>query len=47
MTSSQGVATLDGSGPYGDVHERASKKSFTERIDLVTQIFTHFLEGKI
>ena len=51
IISSQGVATLDGWGPYGDgdhtVHERASKKSFQERIDLVTEIFTHFLEGKI
>ena len=51
IVSSQGVATLDGWGPYGDgdhtVHERASKKSFTERIDLVTEIFEHFLEGKI
>jgi glutamate carboxypeptidase len=51
IISSQGVATLDGWGPYGDgdhtVHERASKKSFTERIDLVTEIFEHFLEGKI
>lgn len=51
IISSQGVATLDGWGPYGDgdhtIHERASKKSFTERIDLVTEILTHFLEGKI
>jgi glutamate carboxypeptidase len=51
IIASQGVATLDGWGPYGDgdhtVHERASKQSFTERIDLVTEIFTHFLEGKI
>jgi len=51
IISSQGVATLDGWGPYGDgdhtVHERASKKSFAERIDLVTEILTHFLEGKI
>ena len=51
IISSQGVATLDGWGPYGDgdhtVHERASKKSFEERIDLVTEIFEHFLEGKI
>jgi len=51
IVSSQGVATLDGWGPYGDgdhtIHERASKKSFTERIDLVTEIFEHFLEGKI
>lgn len=51
IISSQGVATLDGWGPYGDgdhtIHERASKKSFEERIDLVTEIFIHFLEGKI
>jgi len=51
IISSQGVATLDGWGPYGDgdhtVHERASKKSFEERITLVTKIFEHFLEGKI
>ncbi len=51
IISSQGVATLDGWGPYGDgdhtVHERASKKSFGERIGLVTEIFEHFLEGKI
>jgi len=51
IISSQGVATLDGWGPYGDgdhtIHERASKKSFEERIDLVTEIFEHFLEGKI
>jgi glutamate carboxypeptidase len=51
IISSQGVATLDGWGPYGDgdhtIHERASKKSFGERIDLVTEIFEHFLEGKI
>ncbi len=50
IISSQGVPTLDGWGPYGDgdhtVHERASKKSFSERIDLVTEIFEHFLEGK-
>ncbi len=51
IVSSQGVATLDGWGPYGDgdhtVHERASKKSFEERIKLVSEIFEHFLEGKI
>ena len=51
IISSQGVATLDGWGPYGDgdhtIHERASKKSFEERIKLVTEIFEHFLEGKI
>jgi glutamate carboxypeptidase len=29
------------------VNERASKKSFGERIDLVSEVFEHFLEGKI
>jgi len=51
VIASQGVATLDGWGPYGDgdhtIHERASKKSFSERIKLVSDIFDHFLEGKI
>ncbi|WP_295418104.1 hypothetical protein [Sulfurovum sp.] len=51
IIASQGVATLDEWGPYGDgdhtVHERASKKSFQERIKLVSEIFEHFLEGKI
>ncbi|HIQ27681.1 MAG TPA: M20/M25/M40 family metallo-hydrolase, partial [Sulfurovum sp.] len=51
VISAQGVATLDGWGPYGDgdhtVNERASKKSFEERIELVSQILGHFLEGKI
>jgi glutamate carboxypeptidase len=51
IVSSQGVATLDGWGPHGDgdhtIHERASKKSFVERIDLVSKVFEHFLEGKI
>ena len=51
IVSSKGVATLDGWGPFGDgdhtVNERANKKSFKDRIDLVTEIFEHFLEGKI
>ena len=51
IIASQGVPTLDGWGPYGDgdhtVHERASKKSFEERIALVTQVFEHFLQGEI
>jgi len=51
IVSSQGVATLDGWGPYGDgdhtIHERASKKSFTERIALVSEVLEHFLEGEI
>ncbi len=51
VISAQGVATLDGWGPFGDgdhtIDERASKKSFEDRITLVTQIFEHFLEGRI
>ena len=50
IIASQGIPTLDGWGPYGDgdhtVHERASKKSFAERIDLVTKIFEGFLGEK-
>jgi glutamate carboxypeptidase len=49
IIASQGIPTLDGWGPYGDgdhtEHERASKKSFEERIELVTEIFEHFLKG--
>jgi len=51
IISSQGVATLDGFGPYGDgdhtIEERASKQSFTDRIELVSNIFEGFLEGRI
>jgi glutamate carboxypeptidase len=51
IVSSAGVATLDGWGPYGDgdhtVHERASKKSFVERIDLVSEVFGYVLVGEI
>jgi glutamate carboxypeptidase len=51
IVSSKGVATLDGWGPFGDgdhtVNERANKESFEKRINLVTEIFEHFLEGKI
>jgi len=51
VISAQGVATLDGWGPFGDgdhtIHERASKKSFDERIALVSEILEHFLNGKI
>ena len=46
IVSSVGVATLDGFGPFGDgdhtINERASKKSFVERIDLVSRVFEHF-----
>jgi len=51
IISSQGVVTTDGWGPFGDgdhtIHERASKRSFEERIELVTQIFENFLDGQI
>ena len=50
IIASQGVATLDGWGPFGDgdhtIDERASKESFVERIALVSEIFEHFLAGK-
>lgn len=50
IVSSNGVATLDGWGPFGDgdhtVHERASKQSFHERLKLVTDIFRHFVNGE-
>lgn len=50
IISSQGVPTIDGWGPFGDgdhtVRERASKKSFSERIALVTEIFDHFMQGE-
>lgn len=46
ITSLNGLLTLDGFGPYGDgdhtIHERASKKSFVQRINLMTKILKHF-----
>ena len=46
IVSSVGVATLDGFGPFGDgdhtKHERASKASFTRRIDEVSKILLAF-----
>ena len=43
ITAASGVVTLDGFGPFGDgdhtIHERALKKSFVERISLVTDLF--------
>ncbi len=49
IISSSGVATLDGWGPFGDgdhtIHERASKESFDERLQLVTDILRHFSHG--
>ncbi len=51
IVASQGVITLDGFGPFGDgdhtVNERASKESYYDRIEMVTKIFTAFLQGKI
>ena len=50
IVSSQGVATLDGWGPFGDgdhtIYERASKESFEKRIALVTEIFKYFMDGE-
>ncbi len=51
IVASQGVITLDGFGPFGDgdhtINERASKKSYHDRIEMVTKIFAAFLEGRI
>jgi len=45
IVSSAGVPTTDGWGPFGDgdhtVKERALKKSFDDRINLVTKIFKY------
>ena len=50
IVSSAGVITLDGFGPFGDgdhtIDERASKKSFVERIDLSEKILSGFMEEK-
>ena len=50
IVSSCGVVTLDGFGPFGDgdhtIHERASKVSFQERIELSTQLFKYFIENR-
>lgn len=49
IISSSGVITLDGFGPFGDgdhtVHERASKESFTSRIEMSEKLFTYFVEN--
>ncbi|RWX56337.1 M20 family metallopeptidase [Photobacterium chitinilyticum] len=46
VTSGAGLPTLDGFGPYGDgdhtEFERASKRSFSRRIDEVTTIVSHY-----
>ena len=50
IVASCGITTLDGLGPFGDgdhtVNERASKESFSQRVDLVTKILKKFTEGK-
>ena len=50
IVASCGTTTIDGLGPFGDgdhtVHERASKESFNQRIELVTKIFEQFTKGK-
>lgn len=51
ITSSAGVLTLDGFGPFGDgdhtIHERAFKKSFSSRVKFVTELLSHFTkEGR-
>lgn len=44
-TSSKGVITIDGFGPYGDgdhtIHERALKSSFIQRIKMMSKILLH------
>ncbi len=46
VTSGAGLPTLDGFGPYGDgdhtEFERASKRSFSRRIEEVTTIVSHY-----
>jgi glutamate carboxypeptidase len=48
ILSAAGVVTLDGFGPYGDGdhtrHERASKRSFEERIALTETLLSYFIE---
>ena len=45
IVASCGVTTLDGFGPYGDgdhtINERANKKSFEIRIDMMSRVFKH------
>ncbi|WP_457596096.1 M20 family metallopeptidase [Hydrogenimonas sp.] len=48
IVAAAGVVTLDGLGPYGDgdhtPKERALKKSFDERIELMTKVLAHHQE---
>ncbi len=49
IAASSGSVTLDGFGPYGDgdhtIHERANKKSYFDRIELVGKIFKGFISS--
>ncbi len=51
IVAAAGVVTLDGLGPYGDgdhtPKERALKKSFEERIDLMTKVLLYHQEHGI
>jgi glutamate carboxypeptidase len=51
IVASMGVVTLDGFGPFGDgdhtINERALKRSFYDRVEMVTKIFGAFLQGEI
>jgi len=51
IIASAGTIVTDGWGPFGDgdhtIHERASKQSFQERINLVSEIFEHHIEGRL
>jgi len=50
IVSSMGVITLDGFGPFGDgdhtIKERASKKSFIDRVELSRVLFEYFIKNK-
>ncbi len=50
IAASAGTPTLDGFGPYGDgdhtIHERASKKSFEERIELTSKVLAGFMANE-
>lgn len=49
VVAAAGIATLDGFGPFGDgdhtVNERACKKSFLRRVDLVSKILCSYNGG--
>ncbi len=49
IVSASGVVTLDGFGPFGDgdhtIYERASKKSFQNRVEMSEKLFSYFIEN--